>query len=180
VASVPERIRARVKFESFERAIFPEKYFDLVTLWHVLEHMPEPLAALQQVYRLLKPGGRIVIEVPNLASVEAHWLGRHWYHLDVPFHFWHFTPRSLRTMALKAGFQVEAQRTATLFRPILLINYLRSGANCIYRWCKAETGLPPWSLIDRGLRLVSVPVCVAERVGLFFSTPTMRLVATKP
>jgi 2-polyprenyl-3-methyl-5-hydroxy-6-metoxy-1,4-benzoquinol methylase len=178
-ASVPESIRPRIKFEPFERAVFPENHFDLITLWHVLEHLPEPVATLQRIHRLLKPGGRLVIEVPNLASVEARWLGRHWYHLDVPFHFWHFTPAALHAMVTQAGLQVEAQHTSTLLRPILLVNYLTMGAQSIVAWAKSSLPLINRDSLNSVLRLLCLPLCLAERFCLCFSTPTMRLVARK-
>lgn len=178
-ASVVEPLRSRIQFKPFDTADLAENAFDLITLWHVLEHMPQPLKALEKVFRLLKPGGCLILEVPNLASLEARWLGPFWYHLDVPFHFWHFTPSSLRTMVSKAGFRVEAQPSFTLTRPILLLNYLILGANSMHSWCRAALRLPS-GLLDRAVRAACVPVCALERFALFFSTPTMRLVARKP
>jgi len=179
-ASVPERIRSRIKFESFDRASFPESSFDLVTLWHVLEHMPEPVACLKKTYSLVKPGGCLILEVPNLASVEARWLAHNWYHLDVPYHFWHFTPQTFRTIIAKAGFEIQSLQTITITRPILLLNYLFLGANSIQRWARERIPiLKRRDWLDRGFRFLGLPMCVLERFGLFFSTPTMRVVAVK-
>jgi ubiquinone/menaquinone biosynthesis C-methylase UbiE len=178
--SVPERIRSRIKFESFDSADFTEASFDLITLWNVLEHLPQPLACLQKTFRLIKPGGHLILEVPNLASIEARCLAHQWYHLDVPYHFWHFTPRTLSAMAMKAGFEISHVQSSTLTSPILLINYLFLGANSIER--RAKEWMPflkRWKWLDQGCHFLSVPICVLERFCLFFSTPTMRLVARK-
>jgi SAM-dependent methyltransferase len=80
--------------------------FDLIILWHVLEHMHCPLAALSEVSRLLKPGGMLVLSVPNFGSWEARWGRRHWFHLDVPRHLTHFTPRTLEGALRGVGLQV--------------------------------------------------------------------------
>jgi SAM-dependent methyltransferase/4-amino-4-deoxy-L-arabinose transferase-like glycosyltransferase len=72
-----------------------EGSYDLVIMWHVLEHVRDPGRALQEVARILAPGGVVVVAVPNFSSWEAR-LGRSgWFHLDVPRHLNHFTPSSL-------------------------------------------------------------------------------------
>jgi SAM-dependent methyltransferase len=99
-----------------ERAALAEATgtFDAVTLWHVLEHLEEPDAALAHVASLLGPGGLLVIGVPNLASVQAR-LGRaRWYHLDLPRHRTHFTPAGLRILVERHGFVVEREEQALL------------------------------------------------------------------
>lgn len=72
--------------------------FDLVILWHVLEHIPDPAALLHAVSRLLRPGGTLLVAVPNFGSFEARLGQAGWFHLDVPRHVNHFTPRSLGRM----------------------------------------------------------------------------------
>jgi SAM-dependent methyltransferase len=85
----------------------PDEGFDLVILFQTLEHLPHPLAALRQCRRLLAPGGRLVVSVPNHASWQARWFGGEWFHLDVPRHLFHFTPGSLRACLDRAGFTIE-------------------------------------------------------------------------
>lgn len=76
-------------------ALRPGSHFDMIILFQVLEHLGDPLATLRQCARLLKPGGRVVIAVPNLESWQARLTGPAWFHLDVPRHLFHFSPRSL-------------------------------------------------------------------------------------
>lgn len=85
----------------------PERSFDLITLWQVLEHIGEPLPLLRHLARLLKPGGLIVIAVPNLDSVQAKMTGAYWWGLDVPRHLTHYAPGPLRRVLTAAGFLVR-------------------------------------------------------------------------
>jgi SAM-dependent methyltransferase len=78
-----------------------------VVFWHSLEHLREPAAAIDQACRLLKPGGVMVIALPNLVSWQARSFGRAWFHLDLPRHLVHLTESSLRAGLGQRGLQVE-------------------------------------------------------------------------
>jgi SAM-dependent methyltransferase len=91
---------------TLERVAFPDDEFDLVIMWHVLEHIHTPGAMLREVSRILKPGGTLLVAVPNFDSLEAGFSGPGWFHLDVPRHLTHFTPRTLRSVLDQAGLQV--------------------------------------------------------------------------
>jgi SAM-dependent methyltransferase len=90
-------------------AQFPEGSFDIVTLWHVLEHLPRPVETLNRIRTLMKPGGILVIAVPNFDSIQARAFRGHWYHLEVPRHLFHFTPAALRRLLDSRGFDVQAE-----------------------------------------------------------------------
>ena len=77
---------------------------DAATLWHVLEHLHEPAGALAEIHSWLRPGGALLVGVPNLASLQARLGIRSWYHLDVPRHRVHFTPQGLRALLERTGF----------------------------------------------------------------------------
>jgi SAM-dependent methyltransferase len=81
--------------------------FDLVVMFHVLEHLADPMAALRAAHERLAPGGVLVLGLPNLASWQSRMTGRHWMHLDVPRHLVHFSPSSMRAALAAAGFRVE-------------------------------------------------------------------------
>jgi SAM-dependent methyltransferase len=84
----------------------PQGSFDIVTMFHVLEHMEQPGEALRtHVKRLLRPGGILVVEVPNFASLRARLDGAEWEDLRPEQHRYHFTPRSLRNAAAVCGFR---------------------------------------------------------------------------
>src|ERR1700733_5394279 len=78
--------------------------FDVVTMWHVLEHVYDPAAALQEIHRVLKPGGMLMLEVPNYASPLVGLFKRYWFPMDIPRHLYQFTPATMKTMLTKAGF----------------------------------------------------------------------------
>jgi SAM-dependent methyltransferase len=80
--------------------------FDAISLWHVLEHLERPGAALSRLRGWLAPGGGLLIAVPNLAGLQARISLDHWYHLDVPRHRTHFTPAGLDRLLVACGFQV--------------------------------------------------------------------------
>jgi 2-polyprenyl-3-methyl-5-hydroxy-6-metoxy-1,4-benzoquinol methylase len=82
----------------------PPNKFDVVTMWHVLEHAFDPAAALKQIHRVLKPGGVLMLEVPNYASPLVSLFKRYWFPMDIPRHLYQFTPATLKTMLSKAGF----------------------------------------------------------------------------
>jgi 2-polyprenyl-3-methyl-5-hydroxy-6-metoxy-1,4-benzoquinol methylase len=82
---------------------FPDEEFDLVILWHVLEHVRGPKAMLAEVAKVLRPGGTLLVAVPNFGSLEARWSRAHWFHLDVPRHLTHFTRATLAQALDEAG-----------------------------------------------------------------------------
>jgi SAM-dependent methyltransferase len=69
--------------------------FDAVTLWHVLEHLPNLEKSIDQISRLVKPGGTLVIAVPNFKSFDAKYYKSFWAAYDVPRHLWHFSKASM-------------------------------------------------------------------------------------
>ncbi len=95
-------------FQGFlEDARYPDASFDVVTAWWYLEHVPEPLPALREIARILKPGGYLVFGVPNTRSVVAALFGNLWYHLDSPRHLSLFAPRSVKRLVADAGLETR-------------------------------------------------------------------------
>jgi len=81
--------------------------FDCITMWHTLEHMRDVPAMLKQVSRLLGPEGRLVIAVPDWGGLQARMFRKHWLHIDVPRHLYHFDAAALGYCLGTAGFGVE-------------------------------------------------------------------------
>ena len=85
----------------------PENSFDVITFWHVLEHLPQPRAVLERTQKLLRPGGWLFISLPNFDSLQARLFQRHWYAFDdVPRHLYHFSPRPLALLLKENGLKV--------------------------------------------------------------------------
>jgi 2-polyprenyl-3-methyl-5-hydroxy-6-metoxy-1,4-benzoquinol methylase len=92
---------------------FPPKSFDCVTLNHVIEHVHDPVDLLEKSRRFLKPGGRLVVITPNVQSFAHQHFGRLWRGLEPPRHLHLFSPRTLSTVILGAGFsQTSSLRTS--------------------------------------------------------------------
>jgi SAM-dependent methyltransferase len=87
--------------------------YDAVLFRHSLEHMPNPLDSLRRAAEALRPGGVIVISLPNFSSWQRRRFADSWFHLDLPRHRVHFTPGSLALAVRRSGFAVAEQRTTT-------------------------------------------------------------------
>lgn len=79
--------------------------FDLIRMWSVLEHTPNPNEVLKKIVEILKPGGVLVLQVPNIDSVAFKLFQSYWSGLDLPRHLVHYTPQTLRQSLIKAGFE---------------------------------------------------------------------------
>jgi len=76
-------------------ATLEDNSFDVITMWHVLEHVPNLEEYISELKRLLKPSGTIVIAVPNFKSFDANFYGKYWAAFDVPRHLWHFSKTAI-------------------------------------------------------------------------------------
>ena len=89
---------------------FPNKSFDVITLWHVLEHIPNLEEQISELDRLLRRDGCIVIAVPNFNSYDAKVYKEHWAAYDVPRHLYHFSRTAISTIFSKFGFVVTEEK----------------------------------------------------------------------
>jgi SAM-dependent methyltransferase len=121
-----------------ERLPFADATFDVVSLWHVLEHTTDPAAVLRAVGRVLKPGGLLSLAVPNFGSWQARTFGRHWFHLDLPRHLYHFRPGTLGRLVQAQGIEVMEVRTQSWDQN--LYGFLQSSLNAIF-WRSGPNGL---------------------------------------
>ena len=78
--------------------LLPDHSFDLITLWHVLEHVDDLHNQVSQLQRLLKPGGRLLLALPNFKSFDAFYYQQYWAAWDVPRHLNHFYPGSIHSI----------------------------------------------------------------------------------
>jgi SAM-dependent methyltransferase len=85
----------------------PPERFDVVTFWDSLEHLADPRAELLEARRVLRPGGLVLIALPNFGSYQARHFGEDWYHLSLPHHLYHFTRPTLTRLLDSCGFGVR-------------------------------------------------------------------------
>lgn len=98
-----DEARAKVEAQSKNKNLsvykqledLPEKKFDVITLWHVLEHVPDPDILIAQLKQKLNQSGLIFVAVPNHQSFDGQHYQKHWAAYDVPRHFWHFAPTNM-------------------------------------------------------------------------------------
>lgn len=98
--------------------------FDAATFWDSFEHVPDPAANLRAAHAALKPGGAVIVSLPNFDCLERRIFGPAWFGLDTPRHLYHYTPKTIRMMLERNGFKVESivfSTTATC-----LINSLKT------------------------------------------------------
>ena len=127
---------------------FPGASFDVVTLFHVLEHLPDPDNALSEARRVITPDGRLLVEVPNFGSLQSRLTGGKGFHVDAPRHLFHFTRASLVELLERAGFEPLGVATHSfefgyfgMLQSLLNVATLRQ--NALYEMLKNRTARPP-------------------------------------
>lgn len=108
---------------------FPDQYFDVITLWYVIEHLRNPAAAIEEFRRVLKRGGILVLAQQDFASVQAKIFGPRWLILDPPRHIWQFGEKNLSRLAARYSFEKCSTSHASIELGPLTI--LQSMLNCL-------------------------------------------------
>lgn len=120
---------ATIYTKKIESAKLPKGYFDVITLWHVFEHLKNPHLILKKIHSSLKVGGHIIIEIPNSESLYRKIFGKHWQLLMVPEHLYFYSKKTLSEVLVKNGFKVTKVKHFAIFTPSAissLANFLRS------------------------------------------------------
>jgi SAM-dependent methyltransferase len=100
---------------TLESTHFPDQAFDAVTLWEVIEHVPDPMVTLEEIRRILRPGGRLVLSTPDSGSFAARASGGRWLGWrKVPEHLFFFDRSNLDRLLVRAGFVPRRHRYASL------------------------------------------------------------------
>jgi len=102
-----ENNELHIQTRALSETDFPENFFDAVTMFHVFEHLTEPKKTLEIISHVLKPGGRLVLSMPNIGSWQAGWFKGKWLHLDPPRHLLFFTPPDFLEAMKKQNFSLE-------------------------------------------------------------------------
>jgi 2-polyprenyl-3-methyl-5-hydroxy-6-metoxy-1,4-benzoquinol methylase len=130
----------------------PRKPYEVVVLANVLEHAWDPRAMLKDVRRVLKPGGQVWISCPNAASFWRILFKQHWINWHVPFHLWHFSPRTLEEVLARANLRLVEMSTCTpsLWLAQSLLVKLASQAGRANRVMRAAPVVTSLTLAARG------------------------------
>lgn len=83
------------------------KKFDIITMYHILEHLPNPIGSLKKVSEIIADDGVLIIKGPNLSSFDRAWHGEKWRRYDLPLHLYHFTPNTYQMILKRAGFSIQ-------------------------------------------------------------------------
>jgi len=98
--------KVKVK-RSIDELDLKNKKFDIITLWHVLEHIHDLNSTIKSLKTILKEKGKIIIAVPNIESYEESIFGEEWAAYDVPRHLYHFSQETMKTLMLKHGLKIK-------------------------------------------------------------------------
>lgn len=115
-----------------------DEQFDVVALWHSLEHLPKPWSVIQEIARILKPGGILLVAIPNIESHEFRVLKSRWLHIDAPRHVCFYPLDSLTALCKENGLYRVETTTSDRLSWILRRDSWRSWANIwgrkLVRW----------------------------------------------
>jgi SAM-dependent methyltransferase len=123
-----------------EDAHFPNNYFDIVLFRHSLEHLYTPRTALTETFRILKPQGFLIIEIPNIDSITRRMLSKFgilWSGLRIPWHVYHFSPRTLKKLLCDVGFNIL--RVKFYYSPIYIVSSFSKFIAAQFRGFKLDT-----------------------------------------
>ncbi len=140
-------------------ARYPDDSFDAATLWDVLEHVPDPRALLDEVKRVLRPGGVLLVNYPDKGSVIARAMGRRWV-FNLTVHLYYFTRRTLRRMLDETGFEVVK------FRPYVQTLGFGYVAQRVEPYSRRIHRLGALASEKLGLRDVGIPYWVGQTLAI--------------
>jgi len=153
---------------------FAASTLDAIVIWHVLEHLPEPRRTLAEAARCLRPGGILVVAVPDAAGVAAR-LGRGaWLGLDVERHLYHFTTRTLGDVLARAGFVVRRRRHVNVELAVidLLDTALRRvglGRFGLYQYLATGARRSGTAIVSFALATLALPFAFVGALGAGFA-----------
>jgi SAM-dependent methyltransferase len=168
--SAAAALHAPVEQASIESAEIEPGSLDAVTLWHVLEHLDDPGAAVARIATWLAPGGKLLVGVPNLASLQARIGGERWYHLDVPRHRVHFTPTGLQALLRRHRLTpVHTHHLLAEHNPFgmwqSLVNRLTTHPSYLYNLLKRNAPLRSPDLLITALAVPLAPVAALAELA---------------
>lgn len=157
------RLGLRAVAGDFEKGVFEPASLDIVTMWNTLEHLPAPQAFVNEAFRVLRPGGTILVSVPNYGSLSVLLLGKRYRYIGLA-HLNYFSVRTLTALLSRTGFEVGYTETRS-FNPYVVIQDWRGASTAtvdlireteLSKSFKSERAFAParlaYTLVDLALR----------------------------
>lgn len=149
-ANGPKNMGYKVHVGSLENSPEPDGQLDLIVGWMVLEHLHDPISCLKKLHNWTRPGGWLVLSVPNSCSLGINLFKDNWYALHLPAHLYHFTPLTLENVLHKGGWtlkKVYQQRTITDLIVSTARVFESKGRIKIGKWLRVLAGGGKWFYI---------------------------------
>lgn len=176
--SIPayEFSKEKLKLEIYNHDLLDinwNKKFDIITLWHVLEHVDFPELYIQKIYVLLNKDGLLVLEVPNFNSWTSVLTKKYWLALDLKYHLTFFTPETLIDLLKKYNFKIVGFNTFSLEQSTFtsaqsLVNFFTKTNNYIFNWLQTG-GFQPMIIIHLFIFLILFPICFIINFIMYYS-----------
>jgi len=153
-------------------------FFDIVTLWHSLEHLSDPQRVIKTAKKLLKKNGYLIIGVPNFSSVERKLFGKFWFHLDIPRHLYHFPKETLIKYLENNDFKIISKKYIApeydffSFWQGSINKIFPNYPNIIYRYLSRGSRL---RLYEKAIILSQLPILTLIIIVSFFVVPFLWL-----
>ena len=160
--------------EDFLARVWDKSQFDVVTMWHVLEHVIDPERYVAKIYYVLNPDGRFIVEVPNLASWTRRLTGKYWLGLDLRYHLTFFSPASLIGMLERHGFRATLVHTfsleySTFLSAQSILSRITDSDQLFFRWLQGLRA-PLSRVVVHSLSMAALaPVCFLINLLLFLT-----------
>jgi len=168
IRRVAEKFGYNVHVGLFDPDVYESDFFDYVTMDQVLEHVVAPLEVLRGVERVLKPGGQVILSVPNAAGWGAKVFGSKWINWHAPYHLQFYSEHSIQVAARKAGLEMIEEKTITpsawlYFQWLHLLTYPKQGEPSAF-WAGAACGDP--TALSIGKKAASLVLAVLHKIKL--------------
>lgn len=169
-----QKLGLEIYHEDLLQIPFEKESFDLVTMWHVLEHVAKPQEYVQRIHELLSPGGKLIIEVPNFDAWTRIVTKKYWLGLDLENHLNFFTVDSLSSFLKRCGFAIRLAHNFSLeysvfFSAQSLVSFFTQSDQLFFKFLQGEKMKTGTLIFHLLLFIILSPLCLFINLGLYFS-----------
>ncbi len=169
--------RDKLKLEIYNKDLLEialeDKSFDVITMFHVLEHVVNPEKYIEKIFNLLKSKGKLIIEVPNFNSWSRGLTNKYWLGLDLDYHITFFTPESLSCLLKKYNLKIKTIHTFSLEYSVFisvqsLVSSLTKSDHAFFQYLQIS-GFSRKIIVHIFLFILLTPLCFLINILFFFS-----------